>query len=78
MNELFIRFKARAFRKLRSAYVFSYFPFGSEDKIKNLIVSVPDHCYLFTLLGVGHLCKIGRARDRGHLLDGRRRKQEQR
>ena len=37
----------RAFRKLLSIYVFSYFPFGFEGRIWDLIVSVPDH--LFTL-----------------------------
>ena len=35
-------------RKLLSIYVFSYFPFGFEGRIWDLIVSVPDH--LFTLL----------------------------
>ena len=48
-KELFIRFTASAFRKLLSIYVFSYFPFGSEGRMCDLIVSVPDHCYLFTL-----------------------------
>ena len=28
-------------------YVFSYFPFGFEGRIWNLIVSVPDHCLSF-------------------------------
>ena len=46
-KELFIRFTARAFRKLLSIYVFSYFPFGFEGKIWDLIVSVPDHCLSF-------------------------------
>ena len=36
-----------AFRKLSSIYVFSYFPFGFEGRIWNLIVSVPDHCLSF-------------------------------
>ena len=36
-----------AFPKLLSIYVFSYFPFGFEGRIWDLIVSVPDH--LFTL-----------------------------
>ena len=31
------------FRKLSSIYVFSYFPFGFEGRIWDLIVSVPDH-----------------------------------
>ena len=46
-KELFIRFTARAFRKLLSIYVFSYFPFGFEGRIRDLIVSVPDHCVSF-------------------------------
>ena len=41
---MFIRFTARAFSKLMSIYVFSYFPFGFEGRIWNLIVSVPDQC----------------------------------
>ena len=43
----FIRFTASAFRKLRSVYVFSYFPFGFEGRMWDLIVSVPDHCFSF-------------------------------
>ena len=46
-KELFIRFTARAFNKLLSIYAFSYFPFGFEGRIWDLIVSVPDHCLLF-------------------------------
>ena len=42
-KELFILFAASAFRKLSSIYVFSYFPFGFEGRIWDLIVSVPDH-----------------------------------
>ena len=38
---LFIRFTASAFRKLPSIYVFSYFPFGFEGRMWDLIVSVP-------------------------------------
>ena len=38
---------ASAFRKLRSIYVFSYFPFGFEGRMWDLIVSVPDHCLSF-------------------------------
>ena len=34
-------------RKLSSIYVFSYFPFGFEGRIWDLIVSVPDHCLSF-------------------------------
>ena len=38
---------ARAFCKLLSIYLFSYIPFGFEDKIWDLIVSVPDYCFSF-------------------------------
>ena len=43
---LFIRFTARAFRKLLSIYihVFSSFLFSVEGRIWDLIVSFPDHC----------------------------------
>ena len=43
-KELSIRFTASAVRKMPSIYVFSYFPFGFEDRMWDLIVSVPDHC----------------------------------
>ena len=33
--------------QLSSIYVFSYFPFGFEGRIWDLIVSVPDHCLSF-------------------------------
>ena len=46
-KELFIRFTARAFRKLPSIYVFSYFFLGFEGRMWDLIVSVPDHCLSF-------------------------------
>ena len=46
-KELFILFAASAFRRLSSIYVFSYFPFGFEGRIWDLIVSVPDHCLSF-------------------------------
>ena len=46
-KELFIRFTMRAFRKLLSIYVFSYFPFGFEGRIWDLILSAPDHCLSF-------------------------------
>ena len=46
-KELFIRFTASAFRKLLSIYVFSYFPFGFECRMWDLILSVPDHCLSF-------------------------------
>ena len=48
-KELFIRFIASAFRKLPSIYVFSYFPFGFEGRIWDLIASSPDHCLSFYL-----------------------------
>ena len=35
------------FGKLPSVYVFSYFPFGFEGRMWDLIVSVPDHCLSF-------------------------------
>ena len=59
-KELFIRFTASAFRKLLSVYVFSYFPFGFEGRMWDLIVSVPDHClsFYFPML----------AKNDGHLL----------
>ena len=45
------------FVKLLSMYVFSYFPFGSEGRIWDLIVSVPDHClsFYFTIIKL-HCC----------------------
>ena len=46
-KELFIRFTARAFRKLLSFYVLSHFLFGFEGKMWDLIVSVPDHWLSF-------------------------------
>ena len=54
-KELFIRFTASAFRKLPSIYVFSYFPFGFEGRMWDLIVSVPDHClsFYFSFQGTG-------------------------
>ena len=54
-KELFIRFTACAFRKLQSVYVFSYFPFDFEDRMWDLIVSVPDHCLFFTSHNLKHL-----------------------
>ena len=50
-KELFIWFTASAFRKLLSLYVFSYFPFGFEGRMWDLIVSVPDHCLSFYFVG---------------------------
>ena len=49
-DQLFIRFTASTFRKLLSIYVFSYFPFGFEGRMLDLIVSVPDHCLYFYYL----------------------------
>ena len=49
-KELLIRFSARVFRKLRSCYAFSYFSFGVDGRILDLIVSVPDHCLSFYFL----------------------------
>ena len=49
-KELFIQFIASAFCKLLSVYVFSYFPFGFEGKMWDLIVSVPDQCLSTTTL----------------------------
>ena len=46
-KELLIRFTARAFRKLLSMYVLSYFPYGFEGRTWALIVSVSDHCLSF-------------------------------
>ena len=43
-KEVFSRLTASACRKLLSVYVFSYFPFGFEGRMWDLIVSVPDHC----------------------------------
>ena len=57
-KELFIRFTARAFRKLLSIYVFSYFPIGFEGKMWDLIVSVPDHCFSFFLVLIQFLVLI--------------------
>ena len=55
VKELFIRFTASVFRKELSIYLFSYFLFGFEGRIWDLIVSVPDHClsfYLTALTGI--------------------------
>ena len=46
-KEVFIRFTASALRKLLSIFVFSYFPFGFESRMWDLIVSVPNHCLSF-------------------------------
>ena len=56
-KKLFIRFTARAFRKLLSIYAFIYFPFGFEGGIWDLMVSVPDHC-LSSYFRLNHVFKI--------------------
>ena len=61
-KELFILFAASAFRKLSSIYVFSYFPFGFEGRIWDLIVSVPDHCLSFYFLTAKALVPIDYSR----------------
>ena len=50
-KELFLWCTASTFRKLLSIYLFSYFRFGFDGRIWDLIVSVPDHClsFYFTL-----------------------------
>ena len=40
---------ASVFRKLRSIYVFSYFPFGFESRMRDLIYQFLIIAYLFTL-----------------------------
>ena len=57
-KELIIRFAASAFRKLPSVYVFSYFPFGFEGRMWDLIVSVPDHCLSFYSAQPQKLAKV--------------------
>ena len=51
VKKLFIRCTALAIRQVLSIYVFSYFLFGFEGRIWDLIVSVPDQClsFYFTL-----------------------------
>ena len=56
-------FAASAFRKLSSIYVFSYFPFGFEGRIWDLIVSVPDHCLSFYFI-----CSISACSQHQYLL----------
>ena len=57
-TELFIRFTASAFGKLPSIYVFSYFPFGFEGRLWDLIASVPDHCLSFYLVPLSSCFKV--------------------
>ena len=49
-----------AFRKLPSIYVFSYFPFGFEGRMWDLIVSDPDHClsFYFAFYKTGHFLRF--------------------
>ena len=49
-KELVIRFTASAFCKLLSIYIISYFPFGFEGRMWDLIVSVPEYCLYFYFL----------------------------
>ena len=46
-KELFILFTTHAFCELLAIYVLSYFPFVSEGRIWDLIVSVLNHCLSF-------------------------------
>ena len=62
-EELFIRFTARAFHKLLSICVFSYSSFGFEGRIRDLIVSVPDHCLFFSFTALFNCTPAGRASD---------------
>ena len=68
LGELFILFAASAFRKLSSIYVFSYFPFGFEGRIWDLIVSVPDHCLSFYFPTMYWLPKLHKKRIKHDLL----------
>ena len=45
------------FVNLPSIYVFSYFPFGFEGRMWDLIVSVPDHCLSFNFTYKKHLLR---------------------
>ena len=57
-NGLFIRFTASAFRKLPSIYVFSYFPFGFEGRMWDLIVSNAYHCLSFYFVFIIHVFSL--------------------
>ena len=48
------------FRKLPSIYVFSYFPFGFEGRMWDLILSVPDHCLSFYFASLFNCTPVGR------------------
>ena len=48
-------------RAVHSVYVFSYFPFGFEGGVWDLIVLVPDHCLSFYLklsVNTSNLAKV--------------------
>ena len=48
VQSIFIAAKSQNVNRFyRSIYVFSYFPFGFEGMMWDLIVSVPDHCLSF-------------------------------
>ena len=51
---------------MTSIYLFSYFPFGFECRICDLIVSVPDHClsFNFTLEDILHPPKRHQSQNR--------------
>ena len=57
-KKLFIQFTASDFRKLPSIHVFSYFPFGFEGRMWDLIVSVPDHCLSFYSDQTGRMSRM--------------------
>ena len=57
-KEPFIRFTASVFRKLLSIYVFSYFSFGFEGRMWDLIVPVPVHCLSFCSVQITELNKL--------------------
>ena len=48
--EMGVNSTEHAFCKLLSVYVFSYFPFGFEGRMWDLILSFPDHCKSFNFL----------------------------
>ena len=64
-----ILFTASAFRKLASIYVLSYFPFGFEGRIWDLIVSVPDHCLSFYFASKYRDLILGITQSKGHKAD---------
>ena len=55
----FIRFTVRVFREHLSICVCISFPYGFEDGMWDLIVLVPDYCYLFIYLDRAvHVCTL--------------------